>query len=136
MKRYLMLAIVLLFGFASQAFAQNYNNVHVGSANDYVQITTTQLALASTDSEKTTVAQTIANSNEQSILNAYNGVGGTELLVTKFWHIGGDMYYDKTWQHITIEVYKNNSYVKTCHAYSFKTALNGPYQATCGQKAQ
>ena len=130
---------VLLLAFAvlsAPASAGNYNNVYVGSENDYLPISNDQLRLASTDGEKTTVAQTIANSNEASIRNGFNGIGNTELLVTKFWHLGGSMQFDKTWQHVTIEIYKNDRYVKTCHAYSFKIALNGPYQATCGRKAE
>ena len=107
------------------ASAGNYNNVYVGSEIDYRPISTVQLRRASTDREKVTVAQTIANSNDASIRNGYNGVGNTELLVTRFWHLGGTMQFDKTWQHITIKIYKNDTYEKTCHAYSFKTALNG-----------
>ncbi|PKR57637.1 hypothetical protein [Thalassospira lohafexi] len=128
----------LVFGvFMVPAEAGDFSNVHVGTATDYQAISATQLALKSTDSEKTTVAETLSNSRELSIQNAYNGVGNTELLVTKFWHKGGTSSLDSTWQHITVEVWKNDEYVKTCHAYSLDVEIGKGdnrrrvYQSTC-----
>ncbi|MCC9624421.1 hypothetical protein LPB41_22295 [Thalassospira sp. MA62] len=131
MKAYMFAAVAaVLTCVASPAWA-DFANVNVGTDDNYKVITPKQLEVASTDSEKTTVAQTLGNSVETSIQNAINNVGNTELLITQFWHKGGRMYYDDTWQHLTVEVWKNDAYVKTCHAYSFKTGLDKPYQATC-----
>lgn len=128
---------LVFWGLIAPAEAGDFSNVYVGSATDYQPISTTQLARKSSDSEKTTVAQTLSNSREESIQNAYNGVGNTELLVTKFWHKGGDLTLDSILEHITVEVWKNDTYVKTCHAYSLAVELGKGakrrrvYQSSC-----
>jgi hypothetical protein len=135
-KQFSVFAVALMISI-TPAWAGNFNNVFVGSENDYVAISNTQLARTSSDGEKTTVAQTLSQSREASIQNAYNGVGNTELLVTKFWHKGGSSQLDSTWEHITVEVYKNDTYVKTCHAYSLQVEIGKGdnrrkvYQSTC-----
>ncbi|KZL24043.1 hypothetical protein [Pseudovibrio sp. Ad37] len=90
-----------------------------------------QLSAKSSDGEKATIADTLSNSIQESITNGYNSVGNTDLVITKSWHKGGSLPYDDTFEHVTVEVYKNDVYVKTCHAYSFQTKLDGPYQASC-----
>lgn len=116
--------LFLVLGFLTvPAEAGDFSNVHVGSETDYQPISATQLALTSSDGQETTVAETLSNSREVSIQNAYNGVGNTELLVTKFWHKGGTSTLDSTWEHITVEVWKNDEHVKTCHAYSSDTEI-------------
>ncbi|KZK87983.1 hypothetical protein PsW64_01280 [Pseudovibrio sp. W64] len=93
--------------------------------------TAEQLASKSSDSDKTTIAETLSNSVQESITNGYNSIGNTDLEITKGWHKGGNLPFDSTFEHVTVQVYKNNQYVKTCHAYSFQTKLDGPYQASC-----
>ncbi len=94
-------------------------------------ITQAQYDRKSTDGESTSVRETLSNSANQSIKNGYESIGGTDLAITKFWHKGGTLPFDDTYEHVTLEVYKNGAYQKTCHAYSFRTSLVGPYQASC-----
>ncbi|WP_160116687.1 hypothetical protein [Pseudovibrio ascidiaceicola] len=93
--------------------------------------TADQLSAKSSDGEKATIADTLSKSIQESLVNGYNSVGNTDLVITKGWHKGGSLPYDGTFEHVTVEVYKNDAYVKTCHAYSFQTKLDGPYQASC-----
>ena len=78
-----------------------------------------------------TVDQVLSGSNEQSITNGYNGIGNTFLGIKKFWHKGGDWKpTDDQYEHLTVEVYKDDAWQKTCHVYRHTTPKN-KYVTTC-----
>lgn len=112
---------------ASIAVSGAQASVYIGD----LLATDEQLEARSTTGDKPTIADTLSNSVEQSLINGYYSLGNTDLVITKGWHKGGKLYYDDTFEHVTVEVYKNDEYVKTCHAYSFRTKLDGPFQGSC-----
>lgn len=124
------LAVIALTGAASPAVAAVYvcDDENCGS---WKAITDAQWDAQSTDDDKTSVRSTLSNSSDASINNGYNSISDTDLYIKKFWHKGGKLPFDGTYQHITVAVWKGSQYKKTCHAYSFTTKLNGPYQASC-----
>jgi hypothetical protein len=77
-----------------------------------------------------TVKATLSNSDQDSITNGYNNIARTDLYIDRrFWHKGGDFPIDDRQCHLTVKVYKNNGYVKTCHTYDSNPT--GKYQALC-----
>lgn len=104
------------------------------ACSNWTAITQAQLNTKSTDGEGTTILQTLSESSEASVVNGYNSTGNTNLyLKNSLWHIGG-VEPIKGKQHVTAYVYKStdlNTRLKTCHAFSYKKDLKGPYFATC-----
>ncbi|KHS72114.1 hypothetical protein RC77_03230 [Pectobacterium brasiliense] len=131
-----LLSLVSILGL-SVVSSHSLAAVFVCSNDDcskWTAITQQQLDTKSTDGEGTTIRQTLSQSSEASVVNGYNSTAKTNLyLKSSLWHIGGGEPI-KGKQHVTAYVYKStdpNTRLKTCHAFSYKKELKGPYYATC-----
>ena len=78
---------------------------------------------------KPTVDQALQGSVNDSITNGYHSVANTNLYISKFWHKGGNLPFDTTYEHLTVQVWKDDYWVKTCHVYSFQ--VNEKYKTSC-----
>jgi len=135
MKKRIGLAFAFAVGlsglFATGASAATYVCASETNCDNYTPITAAQLALTAPDTT-ITVQMALQQSADDSIRNGYNSVSKTDLGITKWWHKGGSTTLDQTYYHITVRIYKDNKWTKTCHAYALNIGTSTPkYQATC-----
>jgi hypothetical protein len=68
-----------------------------------------------------TVQAALANSKHSSVVNGTTGAEHTDLGIDKFWHRGGQLgLLDNMTCHVTVRVYKNDEWQKTCHVYALE----------------
>lgn len=117
----------------SSASATTYTCT-AGNCGDFYPTTDSQFNQKPTKgTDDPTVREALSGSINTSITNGYNNTSGTDLGIKKFWHTGGKLPYDDSFEHVTVEVYKYNEYVKTCHVYQFQidTKAGKRYQTSC-----
>lgn len=130
--------MMIIFGFIVLAFiaVECRAAVYVcdnEACSTWRAINAQQNAYQATTGDKTTVDGALQNTKEQIIQNGYGSIAGNNLYISKFWHKGGDLLWDSTYDHITVKVYKNvDEYKGTCHVYPIK--IDGKNGASCNNK--
>lgn len=100
--------------------------------SSFVEITQKQLYITASTDEKPKVETALENSIDEAIRNGYSSKDNWDLGIAKFWHKGGSLPFDSTYDHLTVKAYKGPIYKKTCHIYSFTTDLvSQKYQTSC-----
>lgn len=113
-----------------------YANVYVCEKDQSgPQISDQQLDKESHDDLKTKVREALKNPSDTRIVNSVQNLNEWNLCIKPdLWHLGGSG--PKYQNHITAYVYKDNVYKTTCHIFSHRKGLDGPYVTTCSTETE
>lgn len=127
-SNHLLLVVFFNVFLVSQANAAVYVCTD-NNCESHTAITNSQLAIKSRDSSNTTIDQALNNSADKRITNCMTNDEWNLYLKPGLWHLGGTG--PKFEEHLTAYVYKDGKHQTTCHVFSYKTKLFGPYKTTC-----
>ncbi|MGA4583964.1 hypothetical protein ACK6TD_19500 [Enterobacter hormaechei] len=132
LRKHLILTTLTILLFTSHCYA----NVYVCEKDQYgPQISDRQLNMESHDDSKTKVREALNNPNDTRIVNGVQNQYGWDLCIKPdLWHLGGSG--PKYQNHITAYVYKDDVYKTTCHIFSHRKELYGPYVTSCSTETE
>lgn len=128
---------VMLISFATIIISMNqsFAKIYVcdqDPCTTWKPITDSQLEIESFDELKTRVYVALTNSLNGRIKKGVTSDTVNLYLKWNLWH--SDSSGPKSYKHLTAYVYEGDSHLSSCHIYSYRTELDGPFFTTCEKK--